>query len=431
MFARRLVYHAALWLCVVGTTQGARRSIGETLGNDLIEFGFEPDEEGDQPYLVRETLPLFEFSQKDVSERKANMGKVKIFASDNARTASDKFSASLSIDATYGAFSAAASASTNSESESSYQKMSIVHLGLATKFKVSIRALYPYKHLRPDVKELLLNGSPANIMKKLGCFYAKEMTLGATKQNKFEQIKTSEDSLEEFEAEFTASGGWGILSASATASAKTVQKKSSSGETIKIKIQTRGGDASKLLKVNRKGDNQEEVMQEWAETIENDNLVPTSYKLVPLWELLEHKDMSPAKARELKEHMLSVWKKNGLNLPTLKIRTRYKKEQVQVDGVFGSQTTFLLQKFLNRRGFVKGYDLDGIFGPKTKKSLQRFLKSKGTYTWHIDGDFGKTSTKALQKWLNNEGFSVYVDGDWGKQTTKALQRFLNSDEAYK
>lgn len=86
----------------------------------------------------------------------------------------------------------------------------------------------------------------------------------------------------------------------------------------------------------------------------------------------------------------------------------WKKPQIKVDGVLGTETIKAWQKRL-------GVTADGKIGPNTIKAIQRWSGSTS------DGIMGPNTRKAVQRKLG-----VSADGVWGPQTIRALQRWLNS-----
>lgn len=94
------------------------------------------------------------------------------------------------------------------------------------------------------------------------------------------------------------------------------------------------------------------------------------------------------------------------------VRPRYKLPAIstkglEVDGVWGYQTVYRLQKWL---GVVQ----DAEIGPKTIKALQKAVGAK------VDGLWCHETTKAMQKLVG-----ATADGIFGKGTIKALQKYLN------
>lgn len=64
-----------------------------------------------------------------------------------------------------------------------------------------------------------------------------------------------------------------------------------------------GGATTKWLGLQ--AGNLNEIQSEWVKTITEDNMYPVGVRLRPSWELLDHADMDPRKAKELKDYMMS------------------------------------------------------------------------------------------------------------------------------
>jgi len=104
--------------------------------------------------------------------------------------------------------------------------------------------------------------------------------------------------------------------------------------------------------------------------------------------------------------------------------------ELEVDGVFGTQSTMALQAMLGAEGYKPG-PIDGRFGRRTKRAAQNMLKDKGYEFGPVDGWFGRRTIRAFQTWIHDldvESARVLgpIDGYWGNRTTRALQMLLNT-----
>jgi len=70
-----------------------------------------------------------------------------------------------------------------------------------------------------------------------------------------------------------------------------------------LKMRVLGGTTTKWLGLQ--ADNLNDIQREWVETITEENMYPVGVRLRPLWELLDHPDMDPEKAEELKNYMMT------------------------------------------------------------------------------------------------------------------------------
>ena len=93
--------------------------------------------------------------------------------------------------------------------------------------------------------------------------------------------------------------------------------------------------------------------------------------------------------------------------------TKAKAKKLDIDGVFGYNSIYNLQRALGMKPtgiltketvkFLQkkvGATPDSVWGPGTSKKTQTFLKKAGCYTGKIDGDFGPHSVRGLQTWTN-------------------------------
>lgn len=63
-----------------------------------------------------------------------------------------------------------------------------------------------------------------------------------------------------------------------------------------------------------------------------------------------------------------------------------------------------IQRFLQSKGYYKGYLIDGILGPYTVKAIQQYLKAIGLYNRAIDGDFGPYTSEGFLQALKTGKF---------------------------
>lgn len=116
--------------------------------------------------------------------------------------------------------------------------------------------------------------------------------------------------------------------------------------------------------------------------------------------------------------------------------------QIEVDGLFGYESTTKLQAWLGtyqdgiisgQTTVVKPYITNLISatyeggGSACIKALQKKIASYGPGT--ADGLCGKKTVTALQKYLKAQGYNPgTIDGYFGPNSAKALQRFLNAQK---
>ena len=98
---------------------------------------------------------------------------------------------------------------------------------------------------------------------------------------------------------------------------------------------------------------------------------------------------------------------------------------LQVDGIWGRQTTQALQHALRHKynawGMGAPLVIDGVVGKNTYRALQRVLNQETKAGLNEDGLLGPQTKKALQRYLG-----VSADGIVGHATIKAMQDKLNN-----
>ena len=74
---------------------------------------------------------------------------------------------------------------------------------------------------------------------------------------------------------------------------------------MRVEWSARGGDASIWLASSLEGDNVDSVVQEWRDSVTQNNLEPLDYELENLWELV--KEVNPAKGAEFQAYLEAKW----------------------------------------------------------------------------------------------------------------------------
>jgi len=75
-----------------------------------------------------------------------------------------------------------------------------------------------------------------------------------------------------------------------------------------------GGKTDVWLKLHE--GNLQAVKEEWAGSIDDTNLVPSNVRVLPIWTLLNHKEMNPEKGNKLQAYLEGKWQMEQAKLPT-------------------------------------------------------------------------------------------------------------------
>ena len=164
---------------------------------------------------------------------------------------------------------------------------------------------------------------------KVGIFYATDLHLGGCVRKSYIMQATKEDNefsvKAEIEAKFGA-GSWGNGKTSGSLTKRTDEAESS----MKTEWRVQGGDTAKLLGlISRSADDADanNLINEWAATVDQSNSWPISMTLKPIWELVGA--VAPEKGKQLKEHLMNQWKKAEIEgNPTLFLSEQIFKNEV-------------------------------------------------------------------------------------------------------
>lgn len=213
---------------------------------------------------------------------------------------------------TYGAFSAAASVSTDFISNAHVKTCRVDKMVTAQKYLVTQKIFNLKEYLHPHIKEYLLHKPPERIVSRIGQFYAQRITLGGVLQTTSIVEMTEEDTTASVAATLEASYGLvNIISGSAEGSRNTTSFSSTSKMSTRWKVL--GGDSRLWLQLGSRDTNIRAIQKEWAESVSDDSLHPIGYTLRPIWELLE--DLDSNKASQLQEFLERKWLTEEAQIP--------------------------------------------------------------------------------------------------------------------
>jgi len=230
--------------------------------------------------------------------------------SDSEKTAAENLAVGMNVEASYGAFSAAASMEVSSSSESSIKTVRLDAVTKALKYEVKAVSDFlnnPELFLTDSFKRTVKTHSFEHIEKNVGVFYATKLDLGGELRKSYVMQATREDNEFSVRAELEASYNSGLLGVSASVNTEYGTRSSNSDAQIKIEWHARGGDTSVWfgapLDQNQEGI--EDIKNEWRNTITDDNLYQFDFRLGYVWDLIKKVDM--ARGIAYKEYLEAKW----------------------------------------------------------------------------------------------------------------------------
>jgi len=253
-------------------------------------------------------MPIFALENDDVETTIAPRFETALTISNNSIEHAHKVAASFGVEGSYGAFSGSASASLEAAGGSEKSTMRCNHDLFFYKSKSSLSILDYADHLRPQVVKFVKRKSAEQIVRKLGQFFATEISFGGQMRvARMIEAKKS-DTSRSMHAEVQASYGKALFSASASASASASNKEIVSNRKENVNISVRGGDMRHWAAFN--GNNHGECQSKWAASITDEELYPVEVNICPLWELFEDSDDKAlvSKAHEIEAYLTRTWK---------------------------------------------------------------------------------------------------------------------------
>ena len=292
----------------------------------FLQCGYRID--SSSPSLVAPTNNLF-MLKEDVKPMELPKVSSNTEITDDSCERSKKVSTSFGIEGRYHAFSGAAEMSLEKYNASKTKTIRADHDLYAIKYVFQNNVLNYSDVLRDDVVQFCKNAKPAKIAKRLGHFYATEVTLGGTMSLTRIIAARSDDTASSLRASIEGSYG-NVLVASVKAKASGGSKLESSlgsrSETCDMEIT--GGDVKHWLQFDGTDKSRATCHTAWAAGIEDHSLYPLKMRLAPIWEALEEHSELVGKAKELKTHLLSNWQSEYDRIKAMKKRGATKPSNV-------------------------------------------------------------------------------------------------------
>ena len=278
---------------------------------ESILYGYTVDSK--EPSFLSRGSQIFDTKDEDViSIFQNNKMTWKYDYSDSEHTLAQKRSASMKVSAHYGAFSAAASMSVSSSSDSSYKTVRMDAICRAVQYEVSVNnelATFPSHFLTDNFKKAVKELTVERFEESIGSFYVRKMDLGAELRKSYTMQATSTDTEQSVHAGLEMSFGSKLLGASASANVGVSTRVHNKRASMHVEWSAQGGDTTLWLGKSFSDDEIDDIQSEWAQSITPDNLYPFNYELGLMWELVSAVDAQ--KGKEFQDYLEAKWKKQA------------------------------------------------------------------------------------------------------------------------
>ena len=284
----------------------AKRDIQNVQVYEAILYAFKVDPKS--PTFLTKGDRIFDAPRDAISVSSFSFVRQEFIYSDYKSSAAKKYSAYADVEGSYGAFSAAASMEVSHSSNSSLRTVRMDAVTKAIEHQVSSMhgfRSFPEEYVTENFKRAVNELTVEQIEERIGVFYARRMNLGAEIRKSYIMQASSDDTESSVTAELTAEYGGRMLGASATAGVGISTRESNENLDMRVEWSARGGDASIWLASSLEGDNVDSVVQEWRDSVTQNNLEPLDYELENLWELV--KEVNPAKGAEFQAYLEAKW----------------------------------------------------------------------------------------------------------------------------
>ena len=261
---------------------------------EAILYAFKVDP-GSPTFLTKGDR-IFDAPRDSISVSSYSYVDQKFIYSDHRSSAAKEYSASVSVDGSYGAFSAAASMEISTSSDSSLRTVRMDAVTKAINHQVSSRngfRAFPEDYLTDNFRRAVNELTVEQIEERIGVFYARRMNLGAEVRKSYIMQAKTDDTATSVSTELKAEYGGRMLGVSVSAGFGVSTRKSNNNLEMRIDWAARGGNSNIWLSNSLEGDRLESVVQEWSQSITQRNLEPMDFELENLWELV--KAVNPTK----------------------------------------------------------------------------------------------------------------------------------------
>ena len=230
---------------------------------------------------------------------------------ESADTSDHKIGSSANVGGYYGLVHGSASMSLDTSSSENTRTVRLDTFAKAIKYNLSAQGEFrnfPERYLTDDFKEGIKTFDNETIEKKMGHFYALEMSLGGCIQKSYIMDSLESDTKTSVTAELEAKygvGAWGV-----TGGAKGHMEFNRGQNMVNMRTEWRamGGKTTMWLGEDfsdKDGNSMTEMTKKWAATINDHHLFSFDLDLIPLWELIEKVDAE--KGKKYKEFLTKKW----------------------------------------------------------------------------------------------------------------------------
>jgi len=269
----------------------------------------------EKPQFVSMGPMIFDLDGDDLHMVARPQAKNEITTVSSTEETSDKFSTAVSISASFGCFGGSASMGIDKSSKQTYHTSRTDVTNTCIKYKVSPSTglmLRPESFLNAEVEAAIREGdiSMQELEKIIGTFYCREYHLGGYFERSYIVETSSKESASSVEASLKANFGGALVQASAGFSLGKQKSKSNKNAKMCIKENIVGGDTEIWLGSSGKAGNSEELLKNWAASVNDTNLHPLGMQLEFTWKLVEA--INPSMGEDYKAYMKANWKEQEI-----------------------------------------------------------------------------------------------------------------------
>jgi len=267
-------------------------------------------------WVIDKTAPNYLSKGDQIFERNADIGisrKTEMIMdfkySDSEKTAAQNIAASLKVEGSYGAFSAAASMEFSESSSSNTKTVRIDATTKAVKYEVRARGFFniaPQDHLTEHFRVAVQSLSNQQLEEDIGVFYATQLDLGGEIRMSYTMNSFQSDNALSVKSSLQASYGSGLMSGSVEASGGYDTLSGANQRDVKITWSAQGGDTNVWLGASPNGNAEvTAIQQRWSDTFTDANLYPANFELKPMWDLV--KAVNPQRGAEYQRYLEAKW----------------------------------------------------------------------------------------------------------------------------